>query len=165
MKLYQIKRRLDIAIEMLRVNDNYLLQNDVNERSITHKLAMYLEQTLGKEYDVDCEYNRNIDDSRNRKSIDFLLSTDGERLSQSVYPDIIVHKRGRNDANLLIIEVKKSTNRDAGDFDLKKLECYTSRNLETTFSYTYGAFVKVFASEEKYREPEIIYFKNGKKLK
>ena len=64
MKLYQIKRRLNIAIDTLRVNDNYLLINDVNERSITHKLATYMEQTFGKTYDIDCEYNRNIGDSK-----------------------------------------------------------------------------------------------------
>ncbi len=54
MKLDKIKRRLNIAIDTLRVNDNYLLKNDVNERCITHKFAMYLEQTFGKKYDVDC---------------------------------------------------------------------------------------------------------------
>ncbi|MDH8676945.1 hypothetical protein QE109_02235 [Fusibacter bizertensis] len=163
MKLYQIKRRVEIAIEMLRVNDNYLLKNDVNERSITHKLAMYLDQTFGKEYDVDCEYNRNIDDSRNRKMIDIIIS-EVESTTQSVYPDIIVHKRGRNDANLLVIEVKKSTNRDNGDFDIKKLECYTDSSSSSSFTYTYGVFIKLFASEEKYIKPEVLYFKNGKRI-
>ncbi|MBF4696052.1 hypothetical protein [Fusibacter ferrireducens] len=164
MKLYQIKRRINIAIEMLRVNDNYLLKNDVNERSITHKLAMYLEQTLGKEYDVDCEYNRNVDDPSNRKTIDLLLESDGNSRTQSVYPDIIVHKRGQTDSNLLIIEVKKSTNRDNGEFDLRKLECYTNTNSISSFCYTYGAFIKLYTSQDKYRAPDIIYFKNGNKI-
>lgn len=163
MKLYQIKRRVDIAVDMLRVNDNYLLKNDVNERSITHKLAMYLDQTFGKEYDVDCEYNRNIDDSRNRKMIDIIIS-ELESTTQSVYPDIIVHKRGRNDSNLLVVEVKKSTNRDNGDFDIKKLECYTDSCSSSSFTYTYGVFIKLFASEEKYINPEVLYFKNGKRI-
>ena len=39
-------------------NDGYLLENDVNERSITHKFAVYLENEFS-EWDVDCEYNRN----------------------------------------------------------------------------------------------------------
>ena len=50
MKLYQIKWRLEIAINTLRVNDNYLLKIDANERSITHKLAIYMEQIFGFNY-------------------------------------------------------------------------------------------------------------------
>lgn len=164
MKLYQIKRRIDIAINLLRVNDNYLLKNDVNERSITHKLAVYLEQTLGKEYDVDCEYNRNIDDPLNRKMIDGYFRTEDFAESRGVYPDIIVHKRGRNDFNLLIIEVKKSTSRESGEFDIRKLECYTNTFQNRNFSYQYGAFIKLYTAQEKYKEPEIRYFKNGREI-
>jgi hypothetical protein len=110
MKLYQIKRRLNIAIDTLRLNDNYLLMNDVNERSIAHKLATYMEQTFGKYYDIDCEYNRNI---RDLKKISILKSkwhevnnhtviAEDELFSEilikkTVFPDIIVHKRGKSE--------------------------------------------------------------------
>jgi hypothetical protein len=42
-----------------------------------------------------------------------------------VFPDIIVHKRGPKGPNLLVIEAKKSTNKDAG-LDIEKLKAYKS---------------------------------------
>lgn len=175
MKLYQIERRLSIAIDTLRVNDNYLLINDVNERSITHKLATYMEQTFGKAYDIDCEYNRSIGDL---KKISMLKSkwdelnnrsviTEDEILSEimvekTVFPDIIVHKRGRPDENLLIIEVKKSTSSVNEDYDIEKLKCYT--DADNDLNYKYGVFIKFYTSMEKYQSPNIRYFKKGKEI-
>jgi len=112
MEKHQVKKRIEIALETLRVNDNYLLKNDVNERSIAHRLAVYLEHRFGKRYDVDCEYNKNCENDIDRKAIDVLYRQleeflpDGSRLRENddttssihraVYPDIIIHKRGRN---------------------------------------------------------------------
>ena len=45
------------GLEMLLANDGYLLLNDANERSITHKLAEYI-QLLMQGWNVDCEYNK-----------------------------------------------------------------------------------------------------------
>lgn len=39
--------------------DGYLLANNLSERSITHKLAEYY-QDIFHEWNVDCEYNRNL---------------------------------------------------------------------------------------------------------
>lgn len=181
MKKYQIKRRINIAIDTLRVNDNYLLKNDVNERSITHRLAIYLENTFGKEYDVDCEYNKNCMHSTDRKTID-ILYRDLMRYSNStriqemnlredewaekfVYPDIIVHKRGENNSNLLIIEVKKSSNQEGSEFDECKLKAYTSQSNMDGLNYKYGIFIKFFVNQDKYKEPEIRYFVNGSEVK
>ena len=39
--------------------EKFLLENNLNERTITHKLAELLDIEFSKlEYDVDCEYNR-----------------------------------------------------------------------------------------------------------
>ncbi|WP_313130925.1 hypothetical protein [Anaerocolumna sp.] len=175
MQLYQIKRRLNMAIDTLRFNDNYLLINDVNERSITHKLATYMEQTFGKIYDIDCEYNRDIGDL---KKISILKSkwyevnnntviAEDERFSEiliekTVFPDIIVHKRGEPDENLLIIEVKKSTSSVTADYDIEKLKCYTDP--DNGLNYQYGAFIKFYTSEKKYQSPDIRYFSKGKEI-
>lgn len=165
MKLQQIQRRLNIAIEQLRVNDNYLLVNDVNERSITHKLALYLDQTFGKKYDVDCEYNKNIDSESGRKAIlSKAINSIDENEQKYVYPDIIVHKRGKNTHNLLVIEAKKSTNRTSFDDDLRKLEGYTRQEEADELKYKYGVFIMFYTGQKQFRKPEIIYFENGRRI-
>lgn len=45
------------CLQKLRRLDKYLLDINVNERTITHKLAEYLGEHI-PEFDVDCEYNR-----------------------------------------------------------------------------------------------------------
>ena len=59
----KLKEILSMVINELKLKDYYLLEKDVNERSITHKLAGYLQKHLSEHfdehYDVDCEYNRN----------------------------------------------------------------------------------------------------------
>lgn len=90
------------AIQMLLEQDLYLLQVDAAERTITHRLACHL-GTLIADYHVDCEYNRN------QQTIKVLQSSGFK--DQHVFPDIIVHKRGTDD-NQLVIEAKKSTEPD-----------------------------------------------------
>ncbi len=53
----EIKRIVNCSLQKLRRLDNYLLDIMVNERTITHKLAEYLQEHI-PEYNVDCEYNR-----------------------------------------------------------------------------------------------------------
>jgi len=54
----QVKRKVRAATELLIRKDAHLLKIDVNERSITHRLALHLQDAF-KGWDVDCEYNRN----------------------------------------------------------------------------------------------------------
>jgi len=55
-----VKERAITAIDRLLKNDLLLLQNDVNERSVSHKLAEYL-QIVFQNLHVDCEHNRDLD--------------------------------------------------------------------------------------------------------
>jgi hypothetical protein len=73
---------------------------------------------------VDCEYNRYDYES---KWLDFypLDARADDTEARTVFPDIIVHKRGPKGPNVLAIEAKKSTNKD-GDLDIKKLKAYKS---------------------------------------
>ena len=80
------------------------------------------------DWNVDCEYNRQ---QANTKQLEFLkvvrkiLKDEKVRLkpddttSKSVFPDIIVHRRN-TDENLLVIEMKKTTNQLREDFDFEK---------------------------------------------
>ena len=94
---------LKALIKLLKF-DRFLLENNLNERTISHKLAFYLSAEF-KEWDVDFEYNRNHDGIKRlilcREEIE---NTDTE--AKTVFPDIIVHERN-SDNNLLIIEIKK----------------------------------------------------------
>ncbi len=51
--------RIKIGLQILFTKDAYLLKNNLNERSITHKLAEHYQYLFSK-WDVDCEYNRNL---------------------------------------------------------------------------------------------------------
>jgi hypothetical protein len=95
------------ALATLFDRDVYLLAVDANERSISHRFAMYL-QAQFERFDVDCEYNR---DGVEPKKLGHLgLLPDSEDVeAQTVFPDIIVHIRGTN-RNYLGVEMKKSTN-------------------------------------------------------
>ncbi len=123
----RVKQKVKNAIEVLFRKDSHLLKIDVNERSITHKLALYLQDEF-KGWDVDCEYNRNRYDTKKLIIGDDIhlkaetTRTDDEH-GNTVYPDIIVHRRG-TDQNLLVVEVKKTTTHVPNDFDLGKLREY-----------------------------------------
>ena len=58
--LTDILDRFNAAMKYLLLNDIYLLEHDVHERTITHKLGEYL-QPLFRQWNVDCEYNRDME--------------------------------------------------------------------------------------------------------
>lgn len=99
-----------------------LLEVGVNERSITHKLAEHLQRQFSH-LKVDCEYNRHGSYTKSLKNLRSCIkggkleADDSE--ATTVYPDIIVHQRGNDDRNQLVIEAKKNNNKG----DLKKDRC------------------------------------------
>jgi hypothetical protein len=71
-------------------------ERGVNEQSITFRLGIYL-YTLFQGYNVDCEYNK----AWNKPKA-------SERAGkQSMKPDVIVHIRNSDEANLFCLEAKK----------------------------------------------------------
>lgn len=181
----EIKLNLEKAIDRLFVNDFYLIQNAAHERSITHMLARHL-VNLFPDYDIDCEYNLDITNLKGRyakrKEIQVLIdelenikkhikdSPDksineyGEIIVPlNIYPDIIIHKRGTNKFNTLIIELKKSTNDDTNSIKLDdlKLQAYTSQRLQ----YRLGAYINLSVGKDFDRNnTKMEYYKNGEKL-
>jgi hypothetical protein len=105
-----ISEAVTAAYEQLLRRDRPLLRVDSSERSISHKLAQYLEPYFPG-WHVDCEYNRDGADAK--RLLNANLPVDFEVRACDVdgattLPDIIVHKRGRRGPNLLVVEVKKS---------------------------------------------------------
>ena len=114
-----VREKIETAYKMLLKNDSYLLEVDANERSITHKFAEYLQQIF-PQYHVDCEYNRDGHDSK-RLIVELNnLSLTEKDSFDTVYPDIIIHKRG-SDINYIVIEAKKENNEKSYERDKNKL--------------------------------------------
>ena len=124
-ELAQIEQRVIQAAESLVTYDGYLLTCDLNERSITHKFAEHLQREF-PEWNVDCEYNRDHDDTK-RLDLPPRRNISSDDLdAKTVYPDIIVHRRG-TDLNIVVIEVKKSTNPEGDGWDKRKLAAFRTQ--------------------------------------
>jgi hypothetical protein len=123
----QIRDLLKYAASQLLDKDMSLFMSAVNERSISHRLAVHL-IPLFDEYDVDCEYNR----------CGIIVKTTNHN-KKRVFPDIIVHKRNVNN-NLVVIEMKKNSSPSSKRADIEKLKDYMNT---TSLEYQYAFFVDV----------------------
>lgn len=129
------KKALDALYEFRNGDDRRLLDLDVNERTISHKLAEYLQKKF--ELSVDCEYNRH---GKKPKRIfrEYGVAGYDDTTGRTVFPDIVVHQRGTDVENLLVIEMKKSSNPDPRDFDKQKIEAYGKE-----VDYEFGLFLEM----------------------
>ena len=127
----QLEAAVRAACDRLVKNEQPLFTRDINERTLTHKFAMYLQAEVdswGEAWDVDCEFNRSIAQPKDMKTLDLparLAHKLGEVTpvddvhARTVFPDVIVHRRGTVE-NLLVVEVKKTTASPKDiDFDWK----------------------------------------------
>src|SRR2546426_6667034 len=130
-RIEEVQRLVGNALTRLFHDDSGLFETNVNERSITHKLAEYLQQEFA-DWNVDCEYNRNLDEMK-RLSVPKTGIEWDDLESKTVFPDIIVHKRGAK-KNLLVIEVKKSNSTVPDTFDKIKLNAL----LREPFNYKFA---------------------------
>jgi hypothetical protein len=132
------------AIEESLKENVKLLELDVNERSITHKIAEQLQKVFREyDFDVDCEYNR---DRHEPKLLDLPIDmvATNETEAKTVYPDIIVHKRDSKE-NLVVIEAKKSTNSDT-EIDVLKLKQFKKK---LGYSFCYQLKIEVGKSVDR----------------
>ena len=130
-ELTEIEAAVRAAIADFQAGDQHLLEFDLNERTISHRFAVHLQQRFPG-WDVDCEYNRYMDEVKSLQlPRDGISWNDSE--AKTVFPDIIVHKRGPG-PNLLVIEMKKMGLSPA--FDYQKLEAYKSQ-----VGYTYACLI------------------------
>jgi hypothetical protein len=130
------------AITKFNENEIYLLKNDVNERGICSKFAVYLEYEIRNdnelsEYNVDTEFNRgyNGDDSAVKRLNEEPISI-----------DLIVHKRGYDYAgigydNLICMEMKKVKNREGYRDDEERLRDLTDP--DKGFWYKIGYMIRI----------------------
>lgn len=128
----EIHTRIKLGLYMLVHNDRYLMEKDLHERTITHKLANYYEK-LFRDWDVDCEYNKNVDVAK--------AIHNEHHGCHNIFPDIIIHRRGNNDSNLAVIELKKTTNdnEDGRKNDISKL----SELVKGPYNYKYAYSIDI----------------------
>lgn len=170
----QARALVSRAVERLRHEDDNL-PDDVNERTLSHRLAVHLERELRRidprllgesvareELSVDCEYNRRGGEpKRLRELAQHVKAEAGEvdpiadMQARTVYPDIVVHRRGAAGPNLIVIEVKRAdAPADAIGWDRDKLAVYREE-----LGYLY-AFLVLFGQGS----PQIHSVRGTKKL-
>lgn len=127
--------KFNSAIKNLYKLDYSIIKSKCSERAIVFRLGLYLVRLFKSEgVDVDCEYNRNQFECK---------SLQGKKYN---YPDIIIHKRGSNKVNLLVIEVKtpSGANKNGLENDKSKLIGFTT---ETPYKYAQGIHVYISEAE------------------
>jgi hypothetical protein len=96
------------AVERLIVDQWELHFYDVGERTITSQLFRYMSEhgRIPSELRVDHEYNRHEGATKTIRSrvADDELDPSGE---MRILPDVVVHRRGEDDQNWLVIEAKR----------------------------------------------------------
>lgn len=120
---------ISTALKQLLENEAHLFVHDASERAICAHLLAYLKPLLSN-WDLDVEYNRNISDPKKVRL-------------RNVIPDLIVHKRGSNDHNLLAVELKIKCNSYKKAKDIEKLQSYCDE-----LGYKYGLFLDIDISSD-----------------
>jgi len=123
------------AIREFYQHETFLLEKDLGERTLTHRLAVHLEQEF-PDWDVDCDYNR-LGERLLKLPHGTIISTD-DGLGKSIFPDIVIHRRAIPE-NLLAIEVRKATNHQPPEHDEHKLRGLTDPHI--WFAYRIGVFL------------------------
>jgi hypothetical protein len=123
------------ALGEFYAREAYLFEKDLGERTLTHRLAVYLERQFPG-WQVDCDYDR-LGERTLRMPKGSIVSTD-DHLGKSIYPDIVVHRRAVPD-NLLAIEVRKASNHQPPEHDQHKLRALTDPYL--WFAYGLGVYL------------------------
>lgn len=168
-----LQEKIKSAATSFISNDSDLLYLNVHEQSVSHRIAVHLESLfLEPKLNVDCEYNKHLDDGKtvdltefldikNYKSCgcstcrDIVKNRDVYRIDEKEFrPDILVHHRGHDDQNEVAIEIKKD---HVCPFDVAKIKALTlSRQKGGSYGYKLGVFI--YFNDNK---PCYIWFKNG----
>lgn len=162
---------LQTAINKCYESDYCLIERDM-ERASVSRIFLYINKLIQedsrfeefKEYDLDCEYNKNSK---------YMKKT--PRCPRGASPDLILHKQNSNQNNLLVVEFKSATgrfryydkitcktkdkkeNETDKEIDFVKLEDFTN---EWIYNYSLGVFVRL-----KHKSAEYKYFQGGRKIK
>ena len=143
----KLEELIDQALTMLYCEDSYLIVHEpinvdetnkedihVSERGIVFRFGIYLQELFNQHeelshYNIDTEYNRNFDKPK--------ILSNTKWSDRGAYPDLIVHTRGSNSENLLIIEFKAWWSTESEIDDKTKLIAFKG----APYNYKYALFV------------------------
>ena len=161
-----LRENFEKSLSDFITNEPELLIHNISERSISNKLAKYLELNF-VDFNVDTEYNGDIENSESfRKQINIskeeMLKIAARRIDENdtynVFPDIIIHTRLKNINNHLVVEIKKkNSDTKAKNFDELKLKAFT-----TQYKYRLGIYLE-FKTGINFEVSCKNYFQNGLK--
>lgn len=136
MKRAVVEARLAKALRQLDEHDRHLLENDLSERCIASRLALHLQAEF-PDHHVDVEYNR-ADDIAKRVPVSRGCDRRQNRESDPLaVPDLIVHRRGPTGPNVLVLELKKTTNPESRACDLERVQKF-----RRYLNYDFGALIE-----------------------
>ena len=137
MNLITVQARVDAALEAILLNDRHLLEYDVSERCLAARLSFYL-QGVFPAYSVDVEYNRAGQDPKRLQIPEQCANATNDKGKALVVPDIIVHRRGKDGPNALVVEMKKTTNPDDLGCDRKRVQA-----MRIQLKYQFGVLIEL----------------------
>jgi hypothetical protein len=156
----ELQAHVTNAVKIFLKYDKNLLTIPAHEQAVSHRIAVYLEQMLRKtifsKLSVDCEYNKH---GSLKKTINFDLDYFRRFRPCGCYscaitsqkpaaiktlpekefrPDIIVHRRKEDTANIIVMETKMEK---VCPFDMTKLKQVTSPLTAGGYGYRLGVFL------------------------
>lgn len=143
----EIKAILSASLGRLFEQDDFLLRYAAHERSVAHKIAVYLGSAFEGHRHVDLEYNLH---GHLIKRLAGIQECDDERRTDRIFPDIVVHMRGTDEFNTLVVEVK--TGNGSRACDVRKLQLLTDPS--NGYGYQLGVFLRFNGQEDV----EIVWF-------
>lgn len=149
----EIKGAIATALQRVYSQDNSLIERRAHERSIAFRFGLYFSEIIKQtsfgdddELIIDAEYNRNLFNAKNMQ---------GFNAPQGILPDIILHHRGFNDKNIVVIEFKGHWSGNGRDDE--KLRGFTNQEIND-YNYGLGVFIRLNTTLDNC---EIVYYKNG----
>lgn len=173
-KIVELIGIFEKAKEKFLKDEKEIIEINVNERTLSARLMFHLQTLLledelyrekYKTYSVDCEYNRiNEDKIKTLKRYENFEIDDNSDKIRKIFPDIIFHKR-KEEGNLIVIEMKKSTLNDekCKEKDKIRLKIMTNPNDLNNFKYTLGVYFEVDTTGNNNHIIE--FFVDGKEYK
>ena len=130
-QIAELKGVISGCLERLYRDDADLISRHGVEPAVIGTFYGYVLEAVGglewlRGLRVDTEYNKNGLDSKRTV-----------RKPNGIRPDIIIHRRGYNEANVLVMEIKGWSNTEPREDDIVKLEDLTNQEEE----YKYGLAV------------------------
>lgn len=131
-----VRQRLDKALQRLSSADAHLLENNLSERCIAARLAMYLQDAF-PDHKVDVEYNRKGCVPKRLGVPEECANYFDQAGNALVVPDVIVHERGERGPNVLVLELKKTSNPDGFGCDRTRILAFRDE-----LHYEFGALIE-----------------------